>query len=140
MDSGARQPGVYRFSSTGFDVEGTWRWHVAATDDQNRQSSAERPFQVDFTLSGLKVPGIAHALNVGFTLARAASVTLQIETTAGSVVARLPAAELEPGARSLTWDDMPAGGAKAPKGRYVARVVATSAVGTMDLSAPFVLR
>ena len=140
VDAGTREPGAYRFAWSAFDAEGTWRWRVSATDDQSRESSADRAFQVDFTLSGLKVPSVAHALKVGFTLARAASVTLQIETKAGSVVAQLPAVQLEPGAQSLSWDDTTSSGAKAPPGQYVARVVATSAVGTMNLSAPFTLR
>jgi Phosphodiester glycosidase/FlgD Ig-like domain len=140
VDSGAREPGTYRFGSTGFDIEGVWHWHVEATDDGGRQSTADRTFQVDATLTALKVPAVASALKVGFTLARAASVTLQIETKAGTVVARLPATPLEPGAQSLSWDDSTSTGANAPPGRYVARVVATSAVGTMNLSAPFVLR
>ncbi len=140
VDAGAREPGSYRFGYTAFDAEGTWRWRVSATDDQNRQSSAERPFQVDFTLAGLSVPRLAHTLKVGFTLSRAASVTLRIETKRGSVVATLPPAELEPGVQSLTWDDLTSTGVKAPSGQYVARVVATSSVGTMNLSAPFTLR
>jgi hypothetical protein len=140
IDSSAREPGTYRFSWSTFDVEGTWRWRVSATDDQNRQSSAERPFQVDFTLSGLRVPKLAGALRVGFTLARPASVTLQIETRRGSVVATLPPAELEAGAQSLTWDDLTSSGVKAPSGQYVARLVAKSEIGTMNLSAPFTLR
>ena len=140
VDSGPRQPGTYRFSSTAFDAEGTWRWRVSATDDQNRQSTAERTFQVDFTLSALKVPGVAHALKVGFSLSRPASVTLQIETKDGVLVAKLPPASLEAGTQSLTWDDTTTAGAKAPAGSYVARVVATSAVGTSELAAPFALR
>ena len=71
MDSGTREAGTYRFSWTTFDVEGTWRWRITATDDQNRQSVAERPFLVDYTLSALKVPGVAHELKVGFALSRA---------------------------------------------------------------------
>ena len=110
------------------------------TDDQNRQSIAERPFQVDYTLSALKVPSVAHALKVGFTLSRAASVTLQIETKDGAVVAKLPAGEPRGGhavARLGRHDDERREGAA---GSYVARVVATSAVGTSELAAPFALR
>ena len=126
VDSGSRAAGTYRFAWTAFDAEGTWRWRISATDDQNRQSVAERPFQVDFTLSALKVPSVAGALKVGFTLSRAASVTLQIETKDGAVVAKLPPANLEAGTQSLAWDDTTTSGAKAPRGSYVARVVATS--------------
>jgi hypothetical protein len=140
VDSGERQPGVYRFPSSGFDTEGTWRWRVSATDDQNRQSTAERTFLVDYTLSGLNVPSAAQDLKVGFTLSRPASVVLQIETRDGTLVAKLPPASLEAGTQSLTWDDTTASGATAPRGSYVARVTATSSVGTSELSAPFALR
>ena len=140
VDSGTREPGSYRFAQGDFTAEGTWHWKVSATDDQSRQSLADRPFVVDYTLSALKVPAVAHTLKVGFTLSRAASVTLQIETKAGALVARLPAASLGAGVQSLTWDDTTLGGAKAPNGAYVARVISTSAVGTSELSAPFALR
>jgi hypothetical protein len=140
VDSGPREPGAYRFRWTTFDVEGTWRWRVTATDDQNRQSVAERPFLVDYTLSALTVPRVAHELKVGFTLSRAASVVLQIETVDGAIVAKLDPASLAPGRQSLEWDDTTATGAKAPPGRYVARVIAASSVGTSDVAATFALR
>ena len=140
VDSGTREAGTYRFSSNGFDVEGTWRWKVVATDDRSRESVAERPFLVDFTLSALKVPAVAHTLKVGFTLSRDASVTLQIETKAGAVVTKLPPASLGAGAQSMTWDDTTTSGAKAPAGSYVARVIATSEIGTSELAASFALR
>jgi hypothetical protein len=140
LDSGQREPGTYRFTQAGLDAEGTWRFRVTATDDQNRQSSAERAFPVDFTLAALKVPAVAHDLRVGFTLSRDATATLQIETPRGAVVAKLPPARLAAGAQSLAWDDTTATGAKAPPGRYVARVLVTSDVGTSSLSAAFSLR
>jgi hypothetical protein len=140
VDSGSREPGTYRFSATALDVEGTWRWKVSATDDRDRHSVAERPFLVDYTLSGLKVPAVAGSLRVGFTLSRAASVVLQIETKAGALVARLPAASLGAGAQSLVWDDTTSSGTKAPPGSYLARVIATSEVGTSELSGSFSLR
>ena len=101
--------------------------------------TAERPFLVDYTLSGLKVTGAA-APKVGFTLSRPASVTLQIETKDGAVVAILPPASLEAGTQSVAWDGTTTSGPKAPRGSYVARVIATSTVGTSELSAPFSLR
>jgi hypothetical protein len=140
LDSGTREPGTYGFTQTGFDAEGTWRFRVTATDDQNRQSSAERAFPVDFTLAALRVPAIAHELKVAFTLSRPATATLQIETQRGAVVAKLPPARLGAGAQSLTWDDTTTTGAKAPPGRYVARVVVASDVGTSSLSGAFSLR
>ena len=83
---------------------------------------ADRPFQVDFTLSALKVPAVAHALKVGFTLSRAASVTLQIETKAARSSRSCRPRASSAGAQSLAWDDTTTSGAKAPTGAYVARV------------------
>jgi hypothetical protein len=140
VDSGTREAGTYRFSWTAFDLEGTWRWRITATDDQNRQSVAERPFLVDYTLSALKVPRVAHELKVGFALSRPASVVLQIETKDGAVVATLPPASLQTGTQSLVWNDATTSGAKAPAGSYVARLIATSSVGTSELAGMFALR
>jgi hypothetical protein len=140
VDSGSKEPGTYRFAWSAFDLEGTWHWRVTATDDQSRQSVADRPFLVDYTLSELRIPPPGRTPRIGFTLSRPASVTLQIETKAGALVAKLPPASLEAGSQSVAWDDTTTTGAKAPAGAYVARLVATSAVGTSDVTAPFTLR
>jgi phosphodiester glycosidase/flagellar hook capping protein FlgD len=140
IDSGSREPGTYTSSASAFDVEGTWRWKVTGTDDQSRQSVAEQPFLVDYTVSALKVPKVAHTLTVGFGLSRPAGVTLQIETPTGAIVKTLPAAELQAGTQSLVWDDTTASGATAPPGSYVARLIVTSPVGTSNVSARFSLR
>lgn len=143
VDSGSRQPGSYTFAWNGFDVEGTWHWHVQATDDLGRQSTADQTFQYDLTLSGLTVPGTAATkagLTVGFTLSRPASVTLQIAAANGTVVDTLPAVQLPTGAQSVAWNGTTAGGVSAPPGSYVATVTETSAVGTASYDAPFALR
>ena len=143
VDSGSRQPGSYTFAWNGFDVEGTWHWHVQATDDLGRQSTADQTFQYDLTLSVLTVPGTAATkagLTVGFTLSRPASVTLQIAAANGTVVDTLPAVQLPTGAQSVAWNGTTAGGVSAPPGSYVATVTETSAVGTASYDAPFALR
>jgi hypothetical protein len=143
LDTGDRQPGTYRFTWTTFDVEGTWHWTIQATDDQNRQSTADQTFLYDVTLTGLNVPKSISAttgLNLGFSLSRSASVTLQIETKQGTVVDVLPAAQLEAGVGSLTWDGRTTTGANAPPGAYVARVTDTSSIGTVAHTAAFTLR
>jgi hypothetical protein len=140
IDAGQRTPGTYRFASGAFDLEGAWRWRIVATDDENRQSTAERPFQVDFTLSALKVPTPTRAPTIAFSLSRPATVTLQLETKDGALVAKLDPASMEAGPQSLAWDGNTTTGTRAPSGSYVARVTATSSVGTSGLSAPFALR
>lgn len=142
LDTGPRQPGTYNFGTSAFTVEGTWHWNVQATDDQNRQSTADQTFLYDVTLTGLSVPRSVSAqsgLKVGFTLSRAASVTLQIETQQGAVVSVLPSAQLEAGAGTLVWNGTTTAGAKVPPGVYVARVTDANSIGSVAHTAPFTL-
>jgi hypothetical protein len=55
-------------------------------------------------------------------------------------VRTLPPQDEPVGQGSARWDGTLDGLTKAPPGSYVARVRATSNVGTMDLAAPFTLR
>jgi hypothetical protein len=139
VDSGSKQPGTYTFSYTSLDTEGTWHWHVEATDAQNRSSTADQTFVYDLTLTGLTVPksaSVSSGLRVGFTLSRPASVVLSISAANGTPVATLPAAQLQAGAQSLTWDGTMTSGKPLP-GSYVATVTETSQLGTTSLHAPF---
>jgi hypothetical protein len=143
LDAGQRDPGTYRFTFTGIDAEGTWHWRVTAVDDLGRQSSVDQPFTYDLTLSGLAVPRsttAAAGLTARFGLERTATVALTIETPRGTVVASPTAQQEQAGADSLQWDGTLDTGATAPRGSYVARVTATSAIGTMALTASFTLR
>jgi len=143
LDSGMKQPGTYHFTWTALNAEGTWHWNVQATDDANRQSTADQTFLYDVTLTDLNVPRSASAktgLQAGFSLARPATVTLQIETKTGTVVGVLPASQLDAGAQSLTWDGRTSAGGTAPPGAYVARVTDTSSIGTVAHTASFTFR
>ncbi len=143
VDTGSRVPGTYRFTWSTVDVEGVWHWRVMAVDDLSRSSSVDQEFTYDLTLSALTVPKsttptagfVAH-----FRLSRAATVALTIETPGGTVIRSLPEQEQAAGAGLASWDGTLDGQTKAPAGSYVARVTATSAVGVMDLSAPFRIR
>ena len=79
-------------------------------------------------------------VNVRFTLSRPAKVALRIETRLGTIVKTLPPAQLPAGEQLLKWDAHLTKKTKAFPGTYVARVLATSEIGTMDLAAPFALR
>lgn len=141
LDAGSRQPGIYRFTWSTYDAEGTWHWNVKATDDLGRASTADQTFRYDLTLSRLAVPSSSRGgVKATFTLARPATVTLRIETNLGTVVITAPPAALDVGTQSLSWDGNTSTGAPAPAGSYVVRVSAVSSVGTIDLSAPFTLR
>ncbi len=143
VDSGSRAPGVYRFTWSSFNVQGTWHWNVHATDDLGRQSTADQPFSYNLTLSALKVPAIvarSKGVPVSFTLSQPATVTLQIERPGGAVVRTLPSQPAPAGPLTLTWDATLDGQTKAYTGTYVMRVTAANAIGTMSLTAPFTLR
>ncbi|MGN6798545.1 MAG: phosphodiester glycosidase family protein [Gaiellaceae bacterium] len=139
LESGvAHAPGTFPVTAATFDHEGTWRWDVSAIDDLGRASTIERTFRFDTTLQALAVPRAARGgLRVGFTLTRAAQVTLQIETTGGIVLRALPPTALQPGAESIRWDGRLPGGSLAFTGTYVARVLYTSDVGSSERSVSF---
>ncbi len=153
VDEGRRDPGTYTFPFTGADAagaplpEGTWRWRVAATDDQGAASTAERTFAFDRTLAAAAVePPLLRAGASGGTvtvtarLSRPAKVTLRIETTRGSLVRELAGGNRPAGALSLAWDARLPKGQVVHSGRFVAKLVAVSEVGTSDLAVPFTVR
>jgi exopolysaccharide biosynthesis protein len=151
VDEGAREPGVYRFPFTGADAtgaalpEGAWRWAIAATDETGAASGADRSFSLDKTLASIRVAPqtmrvkkSGGTLTVGTELSRAATLTLQIETPLGVVVDTVTE-RAGAGPATATWDGIAAGG-PVRSGRYVARLIAASSVGTSDLQAPFSVR
>jgi hypothetical protein len=151
VDEGPREPGIYRFPFAGVDAagsalpEGAWRWAVAATDETGAASTADRAFSLDRTLANLRVEPqtmrlkqSGGTLTVGAELARAAALTLQIETPLGVVVDTV-SDRAGAGSASVTWDGLAAAG-PARSGSYVARLIAKSAAGTSDLQAPFTIR
>jgi hypothetical protein len=131
-------PGSYPFTFSALGGEGTWHWNVTATDDLKRTSTIDRTFRYDTTLTGLTARKPARGTaTFPFTLSRAATVKLTIETRGGVVIRALAAASLQPGAQSLSWDGKLPRGSRAFGGAYVADVVVTSQVGTSDLTVPF---
>jgi hypothetical protein len=137
----AHPPGSYPFTFTAYDVEGTWHWNVKAIDDLGRVSTIDRAFRYDTTLKGLSGPALARrTAAIGFTLTRAAKVTLRVETKSGVIVRALAAVSLPAGAQQLVWDGRLPHGTRAYGGTYVAHVFVTSAVGTSDLAVQFGFR
>lgn len=153
LDEGQKVVGTYRFGWNGLapgggpEVDGRWRLSVAATDDEGRASRAERAFSVNRTLRGLQVaPALVRVtprggrLTARFTLTRAARITASVETAVGVTVAVPARRTLAAGARTITWDGRVGAGALAHSGRYVLRVRAANATGTVDLTAQFTVR
>ena len=129
------------------ELEGAWHLTVSAVDDLGRSSSVERDFSVDLTLGSpapvspaLVVPRRKARPVATFALTRRARVTERIETPGGVLVRRLGTVTTGPGKLSVAWNGTYSSGAVVYSGRYVAHVVAQSAIGTSDLSAPFTVR
>jgi hypothetical protein len=133
IDSGARDPGLYRFNWNGVgQPEGAWTFRVTADDDLGRRSVADRQFSLNNTLGFLSTRTNRRRLVASFKLARPARVALRIETTGGAIVRTLPGRSVAQGDVSVTWRGRP--------GRYVFSVTATSSAGAVELAAPFRLR
>jgi hypothetical protein len=148
LDDGPRDPGTYRFPFAGPDAaaEGTWRFAVTATDDRGLASSADRSFTLDRTLGPPRVdPALVRvgkqggSLTVSAQLTRAAQLTLQIETPGGVVVATAKG-QGGPGTAAIRWNGRTVDGQPARSGRYVAHLLARSAVGTSDQEVAFTVR
>ena len=151
--SGPVAPGTYPvgWAATRSDgtpeVEGLWRFVVTAVDDQGRQSTAERDFTLNDTLAAprtlppaLAVPRAVPRAVAAFQLAHPATVTEQIETAAGALVATVATQAMQPGEVDVVWNGVAGSGAAVYSGRYVARVIAENELGRVDLTAPFTVR
>ena len=146
----ARAPGTYTDvwnglkPDTNVDVQGAWRWVVTAKDDLGRDSTADRPFVLNTTLSALRVTpatvpvsATGGSLTVGFTLAAPASWTVIIQSKAGAQLRTYTGTSAQPGAVSVRWDGRSKAGARAYTGAYVVKVTATNQLGATGLTAPF---
>src|SRR6266511_1906395 len=112
--------------------EGKWPFSVAASDDQGRQSAAERQLALNTTL-GFVAAGVSRRrMAATFKLARAARIATRIETPSGVIVRTLPGRSLDAGTAATSWRGRP--------GRYVLSVTATNEIGSVEQTAPFTLR
>jgi hypothetical protein len=127
-------------------AEGRWRLEVTATDDLGRTSRATQAFTVDNTLGSLTVTparlslrsGGGQKLTIRAEVTRAATLTAIIETRAGARVRVLTTKTPGPGPVTLQWDGTILGGRLfAYSGSYIVRLRARSAIGVVELSAPF---
>lgn len=148
LEEADKPAGTYRLTWPGAnEAEGSWRLSVSATDDLGRTSAADRVFALNRTLGRLSVaPRVFRvrprgaALQARFTLARPSTVVARVETPTGAVVANVARVRLAAGARTVRWSGRIGRRSLLHSGRYVLRVVATNAVGKMDLAQPFTAR
>jgi hypothetical protein len=153
VEAAQRDPGTYELPWTGrkadgtLELQGQWRWVVAAKDDLGRDSVAERPFTLNATLGGLRVdPGTVRvgrnggSATITFTLAAPASWRVSVESTAGTVLRTYTGRTVAPGPVTLTWDGRYRRNALAFGGRHVVRAVAMNEFGEAEQTFPFTVR
>jgi flagellar hook assembly protein FlgD len=130
------------------ELEGSWKFTVAAVDDQGRATSADRQFDVNDTLGSLQaapaaaqlLPGATAVVTAAFQLAHPARVTATVETRSGIVIATLLDTNLQPGPQKVVWNGRTWTGALAFSGAYQVHIVAANSIGTVSLVAPFTAR
>jgi hypothetical protein len=145
----AEQPGIHTLDWSGEGAaEGSWRFTVAATDDQGRTTTAERTFALNNTLGSLVAapaqaqlrPKARDVLAATFNLTHPANVTATVENRAGIVAATLLSRKLNAGPQRIVWDGRTSTGSLAQTGEYEVRVVATNSIGTASLVSRFIAR
>ncbi len=121
--------------------EGAWTFSVSATDDRSVTTTAQRSFSLDDTLGSLTVAagGRSGSPTASFVLSRQADVVVRVERRNGIAVAVLHLPQLAAGPHRVVWNRR-IRSRRAPAGRYLMRVEATSTVGTSALVAPFTLK
>jgi hypothetical protein len=126
--------------------DGAYRLTVSAVAQDGRSQQATAVFSVDRTLSGLALTtavltpngdGSDDTIGIGFTLAVAADVTVQIEQS-GSMVATVFAGPLLAGNSQVFWDGTTATG-PAPDGAYDAVVLVKGPFGQTRHAASFTI-
>ena len=143
--SGPEPVGVHTFVWDGTlasvpQPEGAWTFSVSATDDRSVTTAAERTFSLDDTLGSLTVSAnSSRGETAHFVLSRQADIVVSVERRNGISLVSFHRPGLAAGAHNLVWRGR-IGSHRAPKGRYLMRVDATSAIGTSSLVAPFSLK
>jgi flagellar hook assembly protein FlgD len=154
LAQGAQQPGVQTLEWDGKTpagtpaAEGDWHFTVTAVDGSGVTSTAQRDFSLNETLGSLEAtPPVAQlrprargSVAATFELARAARVTVTVETRTGIVIATLLDDDLQPGPQKVLWNGRTWTGALAFTGAYQLKVVASNSIGKVSLTAPFTAR
>ena len=126
-------------------AEGRWRWVVAGTDMQGRDSQMTRRFRVNNTLGFLDLStrsmrvrrGRGGHLRIGFRLFHAADTRVVVERR-GKVVRHLVSRnDLGRGAYAVIWNGKTDGGRVVRSGKFTAVVRAHNGLGRIDLRESF---
>ncbi len=146
-----QQPGTYPVTfppaAETAPAEGTWKLTVAANDELGQQTGMTQSFVVDDTLGFVQtsvprlfLPPGGRELTISWKLTRAAKIAVTVETNAGEVVRRLAARRYAAGAQQVVWNGLDRKGKRVKGGVYRVRVVARSALGTVEAAELFSVR
>ena len=127
-------------SSVADPVDGRWKLAVSATDDTGQPSGMEQSFVVNTTVGFLAtsprklfLPPLGRDLSITWRQSRAARVVVTVETSTGEVVRTLARRSYPVGGRTLVWNGLDRQHKAVKGGKYVVRVVAKNALGTIEL-------
>jgi hypothetical protein len=121
-------------------AEGRWRLTVSATDDQLLASTTTQRFWVNSTVGFLRLdrrvlflPPRGRDMTIQWTQARAARITVRVETLQGVLLRIAARATYQPGTISVTWNGIRKDGKPAYGGMYRVRVIARNELGSVTL-------
>jgi hypothetical protein len=121
-------------------VQGRWTLTVSATDDIGQPSEMTQSFLVNTTVGFLStspaklfLPPAGRDLRLTWKQTKTARVVLTVETAAGDVLRTLAKRTYPTGTQGVTWNGLDRTRKPVKGGRYVVRVVAKNALGTLDL-------
>ncbi len=128
-------------SSGAQPADGRWKLVVSAIDDIGQPSGMEQSFTVNTTAGFLGttprklfLPPLGRDLSITWKQSRAARVVVTVETPTGEVVRTLARRSYPTGDRALVWNGLDRQRKAVKGGRYVVRVVARNALGTIELT------
>jgi hypothetical protein len=122
-------------------ANGRWKLVVSAVDEIGQPSQMEQSFTVNTTMGYLStvprklfLPPYGRDLAITWKQARAARVVVTVETPAGEVVRTLARRSYPASDRALVWNGLDRQRRAVKGGRYVVRVAARNALGTVELT------
>ena len=84
----------------------------------------------------LFLPPLGREVAISWKQARAARVVVTVETAAGEVVRTLALRRYQPGQPGVVWNGLDRRRTAVKGGKYIIRVVARNALGTIELTRP----
>lgn len=122
-------------------ANGRWKLVVSAIDDIGQPSAMEQVFTVNTTVGYLLtaprklfLPPLGRDLAITWKQSRVARVVVTVETSAGEVVRTLARRSYPSGRPALAWNGLDRKRKAVKGGKYVVRVVAKNALGTIELT------